>query len=63
MSDLRRLATHASGVGEDTLGDLRTILDEALTRIRTEVFQPESARKHDGEEAGAAQDAPVDPGD
>ncbi len=29
-SDLRRLAAHASAIGEDAFGDLRTILDEAL---------------------------------
>jgi hypothetical protein len=64
ISDLRRLASHASAVGEDTLGDLRRILDEALTRIRNEVFQPESGRGQAGpeeagpEEAGPEQDDP-----
>jgi DNA-binding PadR family transcriptional regulator len=40
-TELRRLATHASAIGEDTLGDLRGILDETLSRIRTEVLRPD----------------------
>jgi DNA-binding PadR family transcriptional regulator len=62
ISDLRRLASHASAIGEDALGDLRTILDEALTRIRNEVFQPESGR---GQQPGRGQpgEAPVPPGE
>jgi DNA-binding PadR family transcriptional regulator len=39
-TELRRLATHASAIGEDAFTDLRGILDEALSRIRTEVFEP-----------------------
>jgi DNA-binding PadR family transcriptional regulator len=53
-TELRRLASHASAIGEDTFGDLRTILDEALTRIRTEIFEP--ARPQDqGTAASAAE--------
>jgi DNA-binding PadR family transcriptional regulator len=36
--DLRAAAWHAQAVSEDTLGDLRDILDETLDRIKTEVF-------------------------
>jgi DNA-binding PadR family transcriptional regulator len=36
--ELRMAAWHAQAVSEDTLGDLRVILDETLDRIRTEVF-------------------------
>jgi DNA-binding PadR family transcriptional regulator len=43
-TELRRIATHASAIGEDAFGDLRGILDEALGRIRTEVFEPASTQ-------------------
>ena len=39
---------HAGTIGEDAFGDLRTILDEALTRIRTEVFEPDQAQAEEG---------------
>ena len=51
--ELRRLASHASAVGEDALVDLRVILDEALGKIRTEIFEPE--RKQD--DNGSQQDS------
>ena len=51
-TELRRLASHASAIGEDTFGDLRTILDEALARIRTEIFEP--ARPQDQSSAAPA---------
>jgi len=41
-AELRRLAAHASTIGEDTFGDLRTILDEALTRI-CPLYTPDAA--------------------
>jgi hypothetical protein len=37
-SDLRKLAMQSSVVGENVIGDLRTILEEALERIKTEIF-------------------------
>jgi DNA-binding PadR family transcriptional regulator len=40
-TDLRRLAMESGAIGENVIGDLRGILDEALTRIKTEVFGPE----------------------
>jgi len=56
--ELRRVAAHASAIGEDTFGDLRAILDEALTKIRTEVFQPERPQG-EGEPAPGGDAAPV----
>jgi DNA-binding PadR family transcriptional regulator len=47
--ELRMAAWHAQAVSEDTLGDLRVILDETLDRIKTEVFA--------GREPGAARPA------
>ena len=40
-SDLRKLAMQSSAVGENVITDLRTILEEALERIKTEIFGPE----------------------
>src|SRR5207237_8907241 len=57
-ADLRRLAAHASTIGEDAFGDLRTILDEALTRIRTEVFQPDQPQAEEGSAAAPDPGAP-----
>ena len=39
-SDLRRLAMQSSAVGENVISDLRTILEEALERIKSEIFGP-----------------------
>jgi DNA-binding PadR family transcriptional regulator len=48
-SDLRKLAMQSSAVGENVITDLRTILEEALERIKTEIF-------------GSEQDEPGSPG-
>ena len=40
-SDLRKLAMQSGVVGENVITDLRTILEEALERIKTEIFGPE----------------------
>ena len=40
-ADLRKLAMQSSVVGENVISDLRTILEEALERIKTEIFGPE----------------------
>jgi DNA-binding PadR family transcriptional regulator len=40
-SDLRKLALQSTAVGENVIADLRTILEEALERIKTEIFGPE----------------------
>ena len=37
-TDLRRIAMQSSEAGENVIGDLRVILEDALTRIRTEIF-------------------------
>ena len=46
--DLRAAAWHAQAVSEDTLGDLRDILDETLDRIKTEVFAGTAPRGRPG---------------
>jgi DNA-binding PadR family transcriptional regulator len=57
-TELRRLATQASSIGEDTFGDLRGILDEALGRIRTEVFeQTREQTRGKGEASAREKDA------
>jgi DNA-binding PadR family transcriptional regulator len=40
-SDVRKLAMQSSVVGENVITDLRTILEEALERIKTEIFGSE----------------------
>ena len=64
-TDLRRLAAQASSVGEDAFGDLRTILDEALTKIRTEIFEPEPRQSEQDPAPGpdAGEPAHADPGE
>ena len=37
-SDIRRLATQSTSAGENVISDLRSILEEALERIKTEIF-------------------------
>ena len=37
-SDLRKLAMQSSVVGENVISDLRTILEDALNRIKSEIF-------------------------
>jgi DNA-binding PadR family transcriptional regulator len=39
-ADLRKLAMQSGAVGENVITDLRTILEEALERIKTEIFGP-----------------------
>jgi len=39
-SDLRRLAMQSSTAGENVISDLRTILEDALDRIKSEIFGP-----------------------
>jgi hypothetical protein len=36
--DLRRAAFDTESIGENAIGDLRSILEDALTRIKDEVF-------------------------
>jgi DNA-binding PadR family transcriptional regulator len=37
-ADLRKLAIQSTGTGENVISDLRTILEEALERIKSEIF-------------------------
>ena len=53
-SDLRKLAMQSSVVGENVITDLRTILEEALERIKTEIFGPE-------QDPAGEQEAPAAP--
>jgi hypothetical protein len=45
-NDLRKVAWDSEALGGDVLTNLRGILDDALDRIKTEVFRP-SARDQD----------------
>ena len=58
-ADLRKLAMQSSAVGENVITDLRTILEEALERIKTEIFGPEQQ----GAPAAADPEAPAQPDD
>jgi DNA-binding PadR family transcriptional regulator len=55
-SDLRKLAMQSTVVGENVITDLRTILEEALERIKTEIFGPE-----EGEPGNSGPQAPAQP--
>jgi DNA-binding PadR family transcriptional regulator len=51
--ELRAAATQAHAVSEDAVGDLRTILDDALDRIKAEVFgTPDASRPDDAARTG-----------
>ena len=55
--ELRMAAWHAQAMSEDTLGDLRVILDETLDRIKTEVFASKAGSHQPGDTgAGPAPD-------
>ena len=41
-SDLRKLAMQSTAAGENVITDLRTILEEALERIKSEIFGSEA---------------------
>ena len=60
-ADLRKLAMQSSVVGENVITDLRTILEEALERIKTEIFGPEQGAA--GAPRTAEPEAPAQPGD
>jgi hypothetical protein len=66
-SDLRRVAMQSSAAGENVITDLRTILEDALDRIKSEIFGPghEDAEgtgpgtaEAAGSPAGSSADAP-----
>jgi hypothetical protein len=54
-SDLRRVAMQSSTTGENVISDLRTILEDALERIKSEIFGsgPGSGEPGSGAESGA----------
>jgi DNA-binding PadR family transcriptional regulator len=54
-ADLRKLAMQSGVVGENVITDLRTILEEALERIKTEIFGPEGGEPRP--EGGGEQSA------
>jgi len=56
-ADLRKLAMQSTVVGENVITDLRTILEEALERIKTEIFGPEQGEPGTpGPQAGTQPD-------
>jgi DNA-binding PadR family transcriptional regulator len=55
-ADLRKLAMQSGAVGENVITDLRTILEEALERIKTEIFGSEQGQA--GEPEAPAASAP-----
>ncbi len=60
-SDLRRLAMQSTTAGENVISDLRTILEDALDRIKSEIFGSgqEEAEQESRDNAEAA--APAEP--
>jgi DNA-binding PadR family transcriptional regulator len=63
-ADLRKLAMQSTVVGENVITDLRTILEEALERIKTEIFGPEQGPPGKPETGGPeAPDSPGQPAD
>jgi len=62
-SDLRKLAMQSTAVGENVITDLRVILEEALERIKTEIFGPEqgSPRPPEAAETPETPEPPAQP--
>ncbi|HYB47118.1 MAG TPA: helix-turn-helix transcriptional regulator [Streptosporangiaceae bacterium] len=58
-SDLRKLAMQSTTAGENVISDLRTILEEALERIKTEIFgvAHEAPGQRDAGQAAGEPDA------
>jgi DNA-binding PadR family transcriptional regulator len=59
--ELRAAAAQAHAVSEDAVGDLRTILDDALDRIKAEVFGTPGDSRPDASGAGASRPDPSRP--
>jgi len=55
--ELRKAAWNTESIGENALGDLRSILEEALARIKNEVFR---GAPPDDDEESQERDAPAD---
>ena len=62
-SDLRKLAMQSSSSGENVITDLRSILEEALERIKSEIFGPPHAAPDAPAPDAPAQEAADTPGD
>ena len=59
-SDLRRVAMQSSAAGENVITDLRTILEDALERIKSEIFGAGSeASGRKGPDTAEAADSPA----
>jgi hypothetical protein len=58
-SDLRKLAMQSTTAGENVISDLRTILEEALERVKTEIFgsAAEAPGQREAGQAAGPQDA------
>jgi DNA-binding PadR family transcriptional regulator len=59
--ELRDAAAQAQAVSEDAVGDLRTILDDALDRIKAEVFGKPGATRPDAPRPDAPRPHPSRP--
>jgi DNA-binding PadR family transcriptional regulator len=64
-ADLRKMAMQSSSAGENVITDLRTILEEALERIKSEIFgspheasRPDAPADAQGQPADAQDQAP-----
>jgi DNA-binding PadR family transcriptional regulator len=57
-SDLRRVAMQSSSAGENVISDLRTILEDALERIKSEIFGSGSGSGSGGSGSGSGHEAP-----
>jgi DNA-binding PadR family transcriptional regulator len=60
-TDLRRVAMQSSAAGENVISDLRTILEDALERIKSEIFGSDSGPGH--EAPGQKDTATAEPAD
>ena len=58
-ADLRKLATQSSAAGENVISDLRTILEDALERIKSEIFGPGREPPTDDTENPAQTEKPA----
>jgi hypothetical protein len=55
--ELRKAAWNTESIGENALGDLRSILEEALARVKSEVFR---GAPPDDDEEDQERGAPAD---
>ena len=62
-TDLRRVAMQSSTAGENVISDLRTILEDALERIKSEIFGHEAPEQKGPDAAEASEPADSSAGD